>query len=448
MSAVFEVDPRAVPLARVRLELLFDAGTFRPLRTLASEGVICGSGRVAGRATIAWAQDATVRGGSLAARDGETIAWAIERADASGTAVVGFPHSAGARVQEGAAALDSYAAIFRAQALASVPQVNVIGGPCAGGAAYSPALGDITIMAGPRAQMFLTGPQIVEAVTRERIDAADLGGARVHERNGVAHLLAQDDVEAAQLARAALGYLRPDALAPARDPEPGGDPSAPVPARAREVYDVRDVARRLLDGRSLLELAPRWGRSLVVAFARLHGRPVGVVANQPRYRGGTLDAESSQKGAWFVDLCDRHGLPLLVLVDTPGFLPGAAQEREGVIRHGASLLRAFARSRSTRVTLTLRQAYGGAHIVMNSRSLGADFTFAWPTARVGVMGARQAVLLTERRALADGADELELAERYERERLPAAVAAADGLIDELIEPHETRARLAAALEHA
>jgi acetyl-CoA carboxylase carboxyltransferase component len=444
VSAVFQLADDAAPLAWVRLELLFDPGTFRSLRSAVADGVVCGSGRVAGQTTFAWAQDGDHLGGSLGAVGGATIASTIARAGASGAPVVGFPHSGGARLQEGAAALDAYAAIFRAQAIARVPQISVISGACAGGAAYSPALGDVTIMAGARARMFVTGPQVVAQVMREEIDATTLGGAAVHERNGVCHLRADDDVHAARLARHLLSYLG-SAVAPPADPEPG-DPGEVVPDDPRRVYDVRAVAARLLDEGSLLELAPRWGRSLVVAFARLDGRPVGLIANQPRFRGGTLDCSSAEKGAWFVSLCDRHMLPLVVLVDTPGFLPGATQEQLGVIRHGASLLRAFARSRSQRITVTLRQAYGGAHIVMNSSSLGADYTFAWPTARIGVMGARQAVAITERRAIAAGADPAALAAAYEADRLPAAVAARGGFIDELIAPSETRERLIAAFE--
>src|SRR4051812_7302753 len=403
MSAVFDI-VHDLPLARVRLELLFDPGTFRPIRSSVGDGVVAGSGRANGRAVCAWAQDGTHRGGSLGAAGGETIARTIARADALGCPVVGFPHSGGARLQEGTASLQAYAAIFRAQSTATVPQVSVIGGPCAGGAAYSPALGDLTIMAGPEARMFLTGPQIVEAVTRERITAEELGGPKVHAHNGVAHLQAAGDVEAAELTRAFLSYL-PSAVGgalPLHPPRPplAADPSETVPDEPRRVYDVRDVIARLADGGELLELAPRWARNLVVGFTRIDGSPVGVIANQPRHLGGCLDAAASEKGAWFVALSDRFGLPLLVLVDTPGFLPGARQEHQAIIRHGASLVAAFTRARVPRVTVTLRQAYGGAHIVMNSRDLGADLTLAWPDAAVGVMGARQAVEVVDRRALA------------------------------------------------
>jgi acetyl-CoA carboxylase carboxyltransferase component len=230
---------------------------------------------------------------------------------------------------------------------------------------------------------------------------------------------------------------------PLHPPRPplSDDPAETVPSEARRVYDVRDVVARLVDGGELLELGPRWARNLVVGFARIDGSPVGVIANQPRYLGGCLDAAASEKGAWFVGLCDRFGIPLAVLADTPGFLPGATQEQAGVIRHGASLLRAFATATVPRVTVTLRQAFGGAHIVMNSRDLGATLTLAWPGARIGVMGAKQAVGLVERRAIAAGADPDALAAAYEREYLPVQVAAAAGHVDEIVSPADTRARL-------
>jgi methylmalonyl-CoA decarboxylase subunit alpha len=451
MSAVFDVAPEHL-VARARLELLFDSGTFKPTRSLVGDGVLAGMGRVNGRAVCAWAQDGSFKGGSLGTRGGDTIARAIDRAAQLGVPVVGFPHSGGARLQEGVAALHAYSAIFRAQAIADVPQISVIGGPCAGGAAYSPALGDLTIMAGDDAKMFLTGPTVVEKVTRERVSALELGGPKVHGRNGVAHLVADHDVHAAELVRAALAHLPSKAggslpLYPPADPTPG-DPAAVLPDRERSVYDVRDVAARIIDGGELLELAPKWARNLVVGFARIQGAPVGVIANQPKHLGGCLDAESSQKGAWFVDMCDRFGLPLVVLVDTPGFLPGVAQEQAGVIRHGASLLRAFGQATTPRITVTLRQAYGGAHIVMNSRDLGADLTLAWPHAKIGVMGPRQAVEVVNRREIAAGADADALADAYAAEHLPVRVAASHGFIDEVVAPSETRERIAFALEAA
>lgn len=450
MAATVDISAASLPLARVRLELLFDAGTFRPVRSAVGDGVIAGSGRVQGRPLHAWAQDGSYKGGSLGAAGGETIARTIERAAKLGTPVVGFPHSGGARMQEGVAALTAYAAIFHAQSLADVPQISVIGGPCAGGAAYSPALGDLVVTAGAGARLFLTGPGIVERVTRERISAEQLGGPKVHARNGVAHLAAADDVEASDLVRRVLAHLPQQAggslpLALPVEPRPG-DPGDVLPERAREVYDVRDVIARIVDGGALIELAPRWARNLVVGLARMDGSPVGVIANQPRHLGGTLDSDGAQKGAWFVDFCDRFALPLVVLVDTPGFLPGAAQERAGVLRHGASLLRAFSRATVPRVTVTLRQAYGGAHICMNSRDLGADLTLAWPGAKLGVMGALQAVELVERRSIAAGADPVALADAYAAEHLPVAVSAAAGFVDEVVTPAETRDRILHALQ--
>lgn len=477
MSAVVELAAAALDPARARIELLCDPGSFRPWRTAVGDGVVAGRGRVGGRAVHCWAQDGSHLGGSLGAAGGETIARTIAAAARARTPVVGFPHSGGARIQEGVAALAAYAAIFREQALARVPQVSVVCGPCAGGAAYSPSLGDVTVMCGPGARMFLTGPRIVEEVTRERVSAEQLGGATVHARNGVAQLAATSEAEAARLVRELLAHLpaaegEPPPLAPAAEPEPGdpadtlraqGPPGAPPPRAAPEpaargaaapppprpaplpVYDVRAVARRIVDAGRLLELAPRWGPGLVTALVRLDGSPAGLVASQPRRLGGTIDCAAAEKGAWFVSLCDRFGLPLLVLVDTPGFLPGARQERGGVIRHGAAFLRAFARARVPRVTVTLRQAYGGAYIVMNARDLGADLSLAWPGARIGVMGARPAVELLERRAIAAGADAAVLAEGYEESHLDVAAAAGGGFVDEIVAPAETRARVLEAL---
>jgi len=447
MSAVFDVAPGREGFlpARARLELLLDAGTFRPIRTAVGDGVLSGSGRVQGRPVVVWAQDGSHKGGSLGAAGGETIARAIERADAAGVPVIGFPHSGGARLQEGVAALSAYAAIFRAQALASVPVLSVVSGACAGGAAYSPALGDLVVMT-ESAVMFLTGPKIIERVTRERVTADELGGPKVQGANGVAQLVARDDVHAAELVRAVLAFL-PDRAGETPPPgvphpAPGQDPADALPASRRRVYDVREVGRALLDGGELLELAPRWARNLVVGLGRIDGRAVGVIANQPKHLGGCLDAASSEKGSWFVTFCDRFRLPLVVLVDTPGFLPGASQEQAGVLRHGAALLRAFSRATVPRVTVTLRQAYGGAHIVMNSRDLGASLALAWPDAQIGVMGARQAVELVRHRDIAAGADVELLSEAYEAEHLPVVVAARAGFVEEVVAPDQTRDRIA------
>jgi acetyl-CoA carboxylase carboxyltransferase component len=432
------------------MELLCDPGTFHAHRSAVVDGVLAGTGKAGGRSVYLWAQDGSFKGGSLGAAGGETIARTIAMADRAGAPVVGFPHSGGARLQEGVASLTAYAAIFRAQSVTSSLQISVIGGPCAGGAAYSPSLGDITVMNGANAQLFLTGPKIIERVTREKVTATELGGSAVHAKSGVAHLVADDDVAAADLVRNVLAHLPGTVggevpVAPPADP-PAGDPARHVPTEPRKVYDVRDVARRMVDGGQLLELGAKWARNLVVGLARIEGHPVGVFANQPKWLGGVLDASSSDKGAWFVDFCNRFGIPIVVLVDTPGYLPGVRQEHEAVLRRGANLLRAFSVATVPRVTVTLRQAYGGAHIVMNSRDLGADLTLAWPGARIGVMGSTQAVELIGRRQIEAGADPEELVAAYEAEHLPVGVAAAAGFVDEIVEPGLTRERIAAVFE--
>ncbi len=433
-----------------RLQVLLDPGSFRPWRTAVGDGVVAGLARVDGRLVCVWAQDVAHRGGSLGVAGGETIARTIRRASRTGVPIIGVPHSGGARLQEGVGALTAYGAIFREQALASVPQITLIAGACAGGAAYSPALGDFVIMVGPEARLFLTGPQVVRQVTNEDVSAEALGGFRVHGANGVAHLAAADERSAAELLRTLLGHI-PSSLGGPLPSSPavessGGDPSGPVPADPRRVYDMRDVIRALVDGGEHLELAGRWARNMVTTLARLDGRPVGVIANQPRHLGGVIDSAASEKGVWFIELCERLGLPLIVLVDTPGFLPGVRQERAGVIRYGSALLRAFACASVPRLTVTLRQAFGGAHIVMNSRDLGADLTLAWPQAQIGIMGARQAVAIAERRAIATGCDVEELAERYTMENLSVEIAAARGFVDEIVAPAETREQLVRALE--
>ena len=447
MSAAEELITADSPIGR--LESLVDPGTLHLLRTAVGDGVVGGSGRVDGRPVFGWAQDGRFRGGSLGSSGGETITRVFALAERAGAPVVCFPESGGARVQEGVGALTAYGAIFRAEATARVPVISVVAGACAGGAAYGAAVGDLTISAGDDVKLFLTGPRVVQEITREDVSAVELGGVKVQSANGVIHLAAGDGREALELARQVLGFLpsrlgdRPPYAAP-REPA-AGDPGDVLPPSPRQVYDVRDVAARILDGGDLLELAPRWARNLVVGLGRLQGMPVGVIANQPRHLGGTLDVAAAEKGAWFVEWCDRMGLPLAVLVDTPGFLPGTGQERAGVIRYGAGFLRAFARASVPRVTVTLRQAFGGAHIVMNSRDLGADLTMAWSAARMGVMGARQAVEVVGRRELAAGADRMALETAYEIDQLDVRVSARGGYVDEVIEPRETRDRLVQAL---
>jgi acetyl-CoA carboxylase carboxyltransferase component len=445
-----------------RLELLCDAGTFEPIRSgvvspkfgaraRAGDGVVGGLGRVDGRPVACYAQDAAFLGGSLGAAHADTIGRVLQLAGRSRVPVVGFIESGGARMQEGTAALGGYGRIFRHNVALSgvVPQISIIGGLSAGGGCYSPALTDFVVMT-EDAAMFLTGPGVVKDVMGEDVSAAELGGHKVHERNGVCDLVVQDDRAAALLSRTLLSYMPQHSGAGlprtlVREPELA-DPGAAVPDDPRKVYDVRDAIAGIVDAGSLLEIQSRWARSIVTGFARIEGRPVGVIANQPRYLGGVLDAESSQKGARFVETCDAYGIPLAVLVDTPGFMPGTRQEQAGVIRFGACLVRAFAAATVPRVTVVLRKAYGGAFITMNSKDLGADMAFAWPNAELGVMGAQPAVGIIHRRELAAAADPValrdELAAAYAEEHLGADVAAAAGFVDEVIQQHETRRRLA------
>jgi methylmalonyl-CoA decarboxylase subunit alpha len=322
----------------------------------------------------------------------------------------------------------------------------------AGGGAYSPALTDFVVMT-REASMFLTGPGVVREVMGEDVDAASLGGHRVHSRNGVCHFVADDDAAAALLARDLLAHLPQRAgetppVAPPSGPA-ASDPGAFVPAEARSVYDVRDAARGIVDEGRLLEVSERWARNMVTALCRIDGRPVGLIANQPRHLGGVIDAAGAQKAARFIGRCDAYGLPLLVLVDTPGFLPGTRQEGQGVIRHGASLLHAFASATVPKVTVVLRKAYGGGYITMNSKDLGADLALAWPSAEIGIMGPKQAVGIIHKRELGESpnpdAARERLAGAYADEHLSASVAARDGFVDELIEPVETRRRIEAAL---
>ena len=461
--SITEAHARLQPLER--LEVLCDPGSVQVLRSRVTstrlggravdgDGVVGATGAVDGRPIACYAQDGTYLGGSLGERHADTIVRVLGIAERAQVPVVGFVSSGGARMQEGTAALAGYGRIFRRTVALTgvVPQISVVSGLSAGGGAYSPALTDLILMT-EDAAMFLTGPGVVREALGEDIDAASLGGSRVHERNGVCHLVEHDEVAAALRVRELLSYLPSAAgTAPprARAEEPAiPDPSVAVPAESRRAYDVRDALSGIVDDRSMLELCPRWSRNVVTALARLDGRPLGIVANQPRYLGGVLDAEGSEKAARFVGFCDSFGLPLLAIVDTPGFMPGSRQERAGVIRHGASLVRAFAAARVPKLTVVLRKSFGGAYITMNSRDLGADLVLAWPDAELGIMSARAAVNVTARRAVraADDPDaELaRLASDYAREHLVAEAAAAAGFVDEIIAPADTRARLAWAL---
>jgi acetyl-CoA carboxylase carboxyltransferase component len=446
-----------------RLEALCDPGSLHLIRTevgsrsarsAPGDGVVAGAGAVTGRPVYCYAQDQGFAGGSLGTAQAETIVRVLELAGRASAPVVGFIASGGARIDEGTGALGGYGEVFRHHVALSgrVPQISVITGTSAGGGAYSPALTDFVVMT-EGSRLFLTGPAVVAEVMGEAVSKDELGGTRVHSRNGVCDLVAADDPTAVELVRDLLGHLpqrsgrAPDPILP-EDPL-GRDPGAVVPADPRKVYDVRSVIRCLADRSAMLELSPRWARNMVTALARLNGHPIGVIANQPHHLGGVIDAAGSEKAARFIRRCDAFGLPLVVLVDTPGFLPGTKQEAAGVIRHGAGLLHAFSAARVPKVTVVLRKAYGGGFITMNSRALGADLALTWPGAEIGVLGAKQAVGIVHRRAIADADDPQrehdQLTAAYAEEHMSAGVAAAGGHVDEVIEPGGTRERLIWAL---
>jgi acetyl-CoA carboxylase carboxyltransferase component len=353
-------------------------------------------------------------------------------------------------LQEGHAALAGYGEIFRRSVELSrvAPQISIVGGVSAGGGAYSPSLTDFVIMT-EAGRMFLTGPGVVRAALGEDVTMEELGSARVQGQNGVAQFGVTDDAEASALARRLLGLLpgRVGELGPLAPADPqGGDPSTGVPVAARKVYDVRDVIRATVDSAEMIEVSGGWATNMVTALGRIDGRPVGLIANQPRRLAGVIDAAAAEKASDFIWRCERFRLPLVVLVDTPGFMPGLRQEQAGVIRHGATLLRAFAAASVPKLTVILRKAYGGAAITMNSRQLGADVVFAWPRAEIGIMAARQAIEIVHRRELeADRSIGERLQSAYGERHLSAAAAAASGFVDEVIDPRETQSRLARAL---
>jgi acetyl-CoA carboxylase carboxyltransferase component len=465
-ATVLEVPRLQRPSPHERLEALCDPGSVQVLRSrvvsprlgdraIHGDGVVGATGTVGGRPIVCYAEDGSFLGGSLGERHADTIVRVLQTASRARIPVVGFVESGGARMQEGTAALAGYGRIFRETVALTgvVPQISIVSGASAGGGAYSPALTDLIVMT-EDAAMFLTGPGVVREALGEEIDAATLGGPRVHDRNGVCHLVETDVLSAAARVRSLLGYL--PSAAGESPPRGAGvepdldDPGKVVPVEPRRTYDVRDALRGIVDGGSLTELCSRWARNVVTTLARIDGRPVGIVANQPRHLAGVLDAEGSEKAARFVGFCDSFGLPLIAVVDTPGFMPGSRQEQAGVIRYGASLVRAFAAARVPKLTVVVRKSYGGAYITMNSRDLGADLVLAWPDAELGIMSARAAVGIVNRRELAaagSGRDDAlaALADAYADEHLRAEAAAASGFVDEIVEPAQTRERLSWAL---
>lgn len=446
MGRLFDRDSLQLLRTRIRSPVLGD-------RAHEGDGVLTGIGTVDGHPVACYSQDARIAGGSLGQAQATAIVRLLGVARDAGMPVVAFLESSGARIQEGVAALAGYACLFNQIVALSgvVPQISVITGACAGGSAYAPALTDFVIMTKPAA-MFLTGPRIVRDVCGEDISIAELGGSRIHRANGVCQLVVEDELEATERARQLLSFLVDGngrgGLTVVDGPETS-DPGAVLPARPSEAYDVRDVVVALVDAKEFLELDAKWAQNLVTGFARIGGHAVGVVANQPKFIGGVLDTHASDKAARFVELCNAYSLPLVVLVDTPGFMPGTRQESDGIIRRGAAIVRAFASARVPRFTVVLRKAYGGAYIAMNSVHLGATLAFAWPDAEIGVMDPHSAVSLVHRAALADSSEPEELLRSltgdYRSEHCAALGAAQRGFIDEVIAPAQTQARLRTGL---
>jgi acetyl-CoA/propionyl-CoA carboxylase carboxyl transferase subunit len=442
-----------------RMAALFDPGTLCHLLPAGASGAAAGTGLIDGMPAVAFATDPGLQGGAMGSAGCAAIVAAYDEAVALGAPVIGLWHSGGARLREGVESLHAVGTVFAAMTRASgvVPQISVVLGPAAGGAAYGPALTDLVILSG-HGRIFVTGPEVVRSVTGEDVDAARLGGPEPHgRRSGVVHLVTETDAEAfGQARRLALllgrqGQLR---LADARAADATGtDLGRLLPASARRAYDVHPLVDALLDERGI-ELHPKWAPNIVTELGRLGGRTVGVVANNPLRLGGCLDSASAEKAARFVRMCDAFGVPLVVLADVPGYLPGVGQEWDGVVRRGAKLLHAFAEARVPRVTLVTRKAYGGAFIAMNSRSLGATKVFAWPDAEVAVMGAVAAVRILHRRQLAGvpagqrPEAEAALAAEHEQESGGLARAISLGVVDAVIQPGHTREAIAAAIAAA
>jgi acetyl-CoA/propionyl-CoA carboxylase carboxyl transferase subunit len=461
-AAAISRDPEA------RLAALFDAGTLRLLTPHDTSGALAATGEIGGVLAVAFASDPRVQGGAMGADGCAAIVAAYDEGIARGAPVVGLWHSGGARLREGVESLHAVGTVFAAMTRASgvVPQISVVLGAAAGGAAYGPALTDLVILS-EQGRIFVTGPDVVRSVTGEDVDMARLGGPEPHSRrSGVVHLVAPSEAAAIgrardlvlllggqsgiDLSRVQLDTVADETMRLETGGREGGDLASLLPESPRRAYDVKPLIGALLDEPGI-ELHPRWAPNLVTTLGRLAGRTVGVIANNPLRLGGCLDATSAEKAARFVRMCDAFGVPLVVVVDVPGYLPGVGQEWDGVVRRGAKLLHAFAEASVPRVTLVTRKVYGGAYIAMNSRALGATKVLAWPGAEVGVMGAVAAIRILHRRTLADVPPdklhevEAELAAEHERESGGLERARALGVIDEIIEPSRTREAIARAI---
>ncbi|MFX0114715.1 MAG: acyl-CoA carboxylase subunit beta [Candidatus Hodarchaeota archaeon] len=485
-----KVDGPSKNNARERIELLLDPISFQEIgvyvhhnvqrygmdqRDIPGDGVVAGFGQIDGRDVGVYAFDRAALGGSLGEAAASKICRLLDYAIRHGMPVISLIESGGARIQEGVGSLAGYGEVFRRNVQASgiIPQISVIYGPSAGGAVYSPALTDFIIMVEGTGQMFITGPNVIEEVTGERPTFEELGGSSVHAtKSGVAHLVAQNEEESFQLIRDLLSYLPSNSSEISPWISPGFLPSnvshghpqtSPDDTNVgniinlrkisqlgpKQTYDMRDVLYAIIDDVSFLEIQDKWATNIITGFARLDGFVVGIVANQPQTLMGVLDTQAAQKAARFVRFCDAFNIPILTLVDVPGYLPGVDQEHSGIIRHGAKLLYAYSEASVPRITVIVRKAYGGAYIVMGSKHLGSDFSFAWPSAEIAVMGSQGAVNILHRRQIvaSDNPNELraELQEKYQTEIVGPYIAAERGFIDDIIQPENTRLRLITAL---
>lgn len=455
--------------ARERIDMLFDPGTFTELVTFAGEedidnlknpgeGVVAGYGKIGGRTVFMYAQDFTVSGGSLGRVHAAKICRVLDAAVKTGSPVIGLNDSGGARIQEGVDALNGYGEIFYRNTRASgvIPQISVIMGPCAGGAVYSPALTDFIVMVKNTSQMFITGPQVIKAVTGEEVSMEVLGGAMTHNRtSGVAHFAAEDEKDCMDLIRRLISFL------PRNNSETAPTAAARAPLGNREdllriipesphlSYDVKKIISLVVDGGDFMEVQPYFAMNAVVGFARMDGRTVGIIANQPDHLAGCLDINASDKIARFVRFCDCFNLPLVTFMDVPGFLPGTGQEYGGIIRHGAKMLYAYSEATVPKVTIILRKAYGGAYLAMCSSSLRADNVFAWPTAEIAVMGPEGAVNIIYRNEINQSENQNEtrakLTAEYRDRFANPYIACARGYVDDVIDPRDTRSRIIGAL---
>jgi acetyl-CoA carboxylase carboxyltransferase component len=461
--------------ARERVQLLVDPGSFRELdmfvthrttgfgledKRYLSDSVVTGWGTVDGRLIYVFSQDFTVFGGSLGEVHAEKICKIMDLAMKNGAPVIGLNDSGGARIQEGVVSLGAYADIFLRNTLASgvIPQISAIMGPCAGGAVYSPAITDFTIMVEGSSYMFITGPDVVKTVTREEVTFEELGGARAHNTiSGVAHFAAEDEEDCTRIIRQLLSYMPqnnmedPPLATPTDDPQRMDEElDTIVPDSPTKPYDMKEIIRHVVDNGEFLEVQQHWAQNIIIGFARLNGRSVGIVAQEPAVLAGVLDINASDKAARFVRFCDCFNIPIITFVDVPGFLPGVSQEHGGIIRHGAKLLYAYCEATVPKITIITRKAYGGAYVVMSSKHIRGDISYAWPSAEIAVMGPEGAVNIIFRKDIAEADEPVakrdELGEDYREKFAHPYVAASRGYIDDVIEPRETRPRLIEALE--